>query len=152
MLLCQATIYFLTNIIGTVSWEAIESTIAAASAVKRPKSRNPAAEFLRSGINLCTEAIEKPCIKQFSGIEKVHRNSIKITVALCQPAAEKMPDGKMPKDSNQRGSWPHRKHSSINLPYDLHRLFGLRLTHVASKSAQAFHCQSNKPVCLICHK
>lgn len=103
MLLCQATIYFLTNIIGTVSWEAIESTIAAASAEKRPKSRNPAAEFLRSGINLCTEAIEKPCIKRFSGIEKCHRNSIKITVALCQPAAEKMPDGKMQKDSNRRG-------------------------------------------------
>ena len=25
---------------------------------------------------------EKPCIKRFSGIEKVHRNSIKITVDL----------------------------------------------------------------------
>ena len=71
------------NIIRTVSWDAIKATIAAASAVKKPKSRNPAAEFLRSGINLCTEAIEKPCIKRFSGIEKCHRNSIKITVALC---------------------------------------------------------------------
>ncbi len=32
-----------------------------------------------------------PYFKRFSGIEKVHRNSIKITVDLCQEAAKKMP-------------------------------------------------------------
>ncbi len=39
-------------------------------------------EIIRSGINLCAETNEKPCIKRFSGKEKCHRNSIKITVAL----------------------------------------------------------------------
>ena len=45
-------------------------------------NENPAAKFLRSGIDLCVEMPEKPCIKRFSGIEKRHRNSIKITVDL----------------------------------------------------------------------
>ena len=32
----------------------------------------------------CTLSSEKPDSKRFSGIEKVHRNSIKITVGLCE--------------------------------------------------------------------
>ena len=39
-------------------------------------------EFLHSGINLCAEMAEKTYFKRLPGIEKVHRNSIKITVDL----------------------------------------------------------------------
>ncbi|MFR5382502.1 MAG: hypothetical protein ACLTGM_10000 [Oscillospiraceae bacterium] len=52
-------------------------------------SRNPhkthktAAELFCSGVHLCAETAEKPYFKRFSGIEKVHRNSIRITVDLC---------------------------------------------------------------------
>ena len=38
--------------------------------------------MLCSGVRLCAEIAEKPYFKRFSGIEKVHRNSIKITVDL----------------------------------------------------------------------
>ena len=38
--------------------------------------------MLCSGVHLCAEIGEKPYIKRFSGVEKVHRNSIKITVDL----------------------------------------------------------------------
>ena len=43
----------------------------------RKKTRNPATELLCSGVRLCAETAEKPYFKRFSGIEKVHRNSIK---------------------------------------------------------------------------
>ena len=38
--------------------------------------------MLYSGVHLCAEKAEKPYFKRLSGIEKVHRNSIKITVDL----------------------------------------------------------------------
>lgn len=38
--------------------------------------------MLCGGVRLCAETAEKPYFKRFSGIEKVHRNSIKITVDL----------------------------------------------------------------------
>ena len=38
--------------------------------------------MLCSGGHLCAETVEKPYFKRFSGIEKAHRNSIKITVDL----------------------------------------------------------------------
>ena len=46
------------------------------------KRMPPAAELLCSGVCLCAEIGEKPYSKRFSGIEKAHRNSIKITVDL----------------------------------------------------------------------
>ena len=46
------------------------------------KAQNPAAEMLCGGVRLCAETAEKPDSKRFSGIEKAHRNSIKITVDL----------------------------------------------------------------------
>ena len=38
--------------------------------------------MLCGGVRLCAETAEKPDSKRFSGIEKAHRNSIKITVDL----------------------------------------------------------------------
>ena len=38
--------------------------------------------MLCGGVSLCAETAEKPYFKRFSGIEKAHRNSIKITVDL----------------------------------------------------------------------
>ena len=38
--------------------------------------------MLCGGVSLCAETAEKPYFKRFSGIEKIHRNSIKITVDL----------------------------------------------------------------------
>ena len=43
---------------------------------------NPAAELLCGGVHLCAETAEMPDFKRFLGIEKVHHNSIKITVDL----------------------------------------------------------------------
>lgn len=48
--------------------------------LKRTKPRRGIA---CSGVHLCAETAEKPYFMRFSGIEKVHRNSIKITVDLC---------------------------------------------------------------------
>ena len=45
--------------------------------IKRTKPRR---RIACSGVCLCAETAEKPYSKRFSGIEKVHRNSIKITV------------------------------------------------------------------------
>ena len=53
----------------------------AANPIKRA---NPAAEMLCSGVRLCAETSETPYFKRFLGIEKVHRNSIKITVDFWQ--------------------------------------------------------------------
>ena len=47
--------------------------------IKRTKPRR---RIACSGVRLCAETTEKPNFKRFSGIEKVHRNSIKITVDL----------------------------------------------------------------------
>ena len=47
--------------------------------LKRTKPRRGIA---CSGVHLCAETVEKPYFKRFSGVEKVHRNSIKITVDL----------------------------------------------------------------------
>ena len=47
--------------------------------VKRTKPRR---RIACSGVRLCAETSEKPYFKRFSGVEKVHRNSIKITVDL----------------------------------------------------------------------
>jgi len=49
---------------------------------KTVKRTNPAAELLCGGVHLCAETAEMPDFKRFLGIEKVHRNSIKITVDL----------------------------------------------------------------------
>ena len=48
----------------------------------RIKSTKPRRRIACSGVCLCAEIAEKPDFKRFSGIEKVHRNSIKITVDL----------------------------------------------------------------------
>ena len=60
------------------------------------KAQNPTAELLRSGVRLYAETAEKPYFKRFSGIEKVHRNSIKITVDLWRRRG----------DSNSRAGYP----------------------------------------------
>ena len=56
--------------------------------IKRTK---PAVELLRSGVRLCAETAEKSDSKRFSGIEKAHRNSIKITVDLWRRARDSNP-------------------------------------------------------------
>ena len=38
---------------------------------------------------MCDEIAEKPYFKRFSGIEKAHRNSIKITMGLCERATKR---------------------------------------------------------------
>ena len=45
--------------------------------IKRTKPRH---RIACSGVYTCAETTEKPNFKRFSGIEKVHRNSIRITV------------------------------------------------------------------------
>ena len=58
-------------------------TIATTKKPQNPyKVQNPAAELLCSGVYSCAETAEKTDSKRFSGIEKAHRNSIKITVDL----------------------------------------------------------------------
>ena len=52
--------------------------------------------MLCSGVRLCAEIAEKPYFKRFSGIEKGHRNSIKITVPYgpsggARPALRRRP-------------------------------------------------------------
>ena len=44
------------------------------------KRTNPLCRIAPQRGHLCAKTAEKPYIKRFSGIEKVHRNSIKITV------------------------------------------------------------------------
>ena len=44
--------------------------------------------MLCSGVHLCAEIAKKPDFKRFSGIEKCHRNSIKITVAFWRRARD----------------------------------------------------------------
>ena len=48
----------------------------------RAHTHKPRRRIACSGVHLCSETTEKPNFKRFSGIEKVHRNSIKITVDL----------------------------------------------------------------------
>ena len=68
------------------------------------KTRNPAAELLCSGVRLCAETAEKPCFKRFSGIEKVHRNSIKITVDFWRRRWDLNPCAGYPTYSLSRGA------------------------------------------------
>ena len=68
------------------------------------KNTNPAAELLCSGVRLCAEAAEKPCFKRFSGIEKVHRNSIKITVDFWRRRWDLNPCAGYPTYSLSRGA------------------------------------------------
>ena len=51
---------------------------------------------INSGINLCVERAENPYFKRFLSIEKCHRNSIKITVALCVYTDIVIPCGSLP--------------------------------------------------------
>ena len=46
------------------------------------KRTKPRRRIACSGVHLCAEIAENPYFKRFSGIEIVHRNSIKITVDL----------------------------------------------------------------------
>ena len=55
------------------------------------KRTNPAAELSCRGVYSCAETTEKPNFKRFSGIEKVHRNSIKITVDLWRSGWDSNP-------------------------------------------------------------
>ena len=52
--------------------------------------------------HLCAKTAEKPYIKRFSGIEKIHRNSIKITVDLCLWATKKIFSAVLRMTSNSR--------------------------------------------------
>ena len=47
--------------------------------IKRTKPRR---RIACRGVHLCAETTEKPNFKRFLGIEKTHRNSIRITVDL----------------------------------------------------------------------
>ena len=74
--------------------------------VKRTKPRR---RIACSGVRLCAETSEKPCFKRFSGIEKVHRNSIKITVDLwseCNYRIWKNPVISMVLAQQVRGFYP----------------------------------------------
>ena len=68
------------------------------------KNTNPAAELLCSGVRLCAETAEKPYFKRFSGIEKVHRNSIKITVDFWRRRWDLNPCAGYPTYSLSRGA------------------------------------------------
>jgi hypothetical protein len=68
------------------------------------KNTNPAAELLCSGVRLCAETVEKPYFKRFSGIEKVHRNSIKITVDFWRRRWDLNPCAGYPTYSLSRGA------------------------------------------------
>ena len=57
----------------------------------RAKSTKPRRRIACSGVHLCAETVEKPYFKRFSGVEKVHRNSIKITVDLWWRRGESNP-------------------------------------------------------------
>ena len=52
------------------------------------KHTKPRRRIAYSGVRLCAWTAEKPYFKRFSGIEKVHRNSIKITVDLWRRARD----------------------------------------------------------------
>ena len=56
--------------------------------IKRTKPRR---RIACSGVHLCAETAENPDSKRFSGIEKAHRNSIKITVDLWRRARDSNP-------------------------------------------------------------
>ena len=58
--------------------------------IKRTKPRR---RIACSGVRLCAEIAQKPYFKRFSGIEKVHRNSIKITVDLWRRVRDSNPCG-----------------------------------------------------------
>ena len=63
----------------------ISLTLTAAQTAAAPtKHRTPRRRIACSGVHLCAETAEKPDSKRFSDTEKVHRNSIKITVDLWQ--------------------------------------------------------------------
>ena len=47
--------------------------------------------MLCGGVSLCAETAEKPYFKRFSGIEKAHRNSIKITVDFWRRVRDSNP-------------------------------------------------------------
>ena len=55
------------------------------------KSTKPRRGIACSGVRLWAWAAEKPYFKRFSGIEKCHRNSIKITVALWRRVRDSNP-------------------------------------------------------------
>ena len=57
----------------------------------RAKSTKPRRRIACSGVRLCAETSEKPYFKRFSGVEKVHRNSIKITVDLWRSGWDSNP-------------------------------------------------------------
>ena len=57
------------------------------------KHTKPRRRIACSGVRLCAETVEKPYFKRFSGIEKVHRNSIKITVDLWRRVRDSNPCG-----------------------------------------------------------
>ena len=52
------------------------------NATIRTKSTKPRRRIALQWVRLCAETVEKPYFKRFSGMEKAHRNSIKITVDL----------------------------------------------------------------------
>ena len=60
----------------------------AISTIKRTKPRR---RIACSGVRLCTKIAEMPDFKRFSGVEKVHRNSIKITVDLWRSGWDSNP-------------------------------------------------------------
>ena len=58
-------------------------------------------------VSLCAETAEKPDSKRFSGIEKVHRNSIKITVDLWRRGRDSNPCGVAPKRFSRPPRYDH---------------------------------------------
>ena len=56
-----------------------------------PKTHKTPPQNYSAAVRLCAWTAEKPYIKRFSGIEKVHRNSIKITVDLWWSVGDSNP-------------------------------------------------------------
>ena len=72
--------------------------------VKRTKPRR---RIACSGVRLCAETSEKPYFKRFSGIEKVHRNSIKITVDLWRSRRDSNPRAREGYTISNRARYDH---------------------------------------------
>ena len=69
-----------------------------------PKTHKTPPQNYSAAVRLCAWTAEKPYIKRFSGIEKVHRNSIKITVDFWRRRWDLNPCAGYPTYSLSRGA------------------------------------------------
>ena len=77
------------------------------NATIRAKRTKPRRRIACSGVRLWAWTAEKPYFKRFLGIEKVHRNSIKITVDLWRRGRDSNPRGIAPKLISSQPRYDH---------------------------------------------